>query len=52
MTEVFGFYTAVCVLAEEEGKEEFDTGWYHLQWTAYMCSCTHVCTHTGYQGRA
>lgn len=52
MTEVFGFYTAVCVLAEEEGKEEFDTGWYHLQWTAYVCSCTHVCTHTGYQGRA
>lgn len=48
MTEVFGLHTAVCVLAEEEGKEEFDAGWDNLQWTKYTCSCTHahVCTHT------
>ena len=46
MTEVFGLHTAVCVLAEEEGKEEFDAGWYNLQWTKYMCACTHMHTHT------
>ena len=46
MTEVFGLHTAVCVLAEEEGKEEFDAGWYNLQWTKYMCACTHVHVHT------
>lgn len=42
MTEVFGLHTAVCVLAEEEGKEEFDAGWDNLQWTKYTCSCTHT----------
>ena len=49
MIEVFGLYTTVYILAEEEEKDEFDSVGCNLQWIkiyVYECAHTHTHTHT------